>query len=570
MEGKTARGASSPAKPALHIPEPSPSPTSTAGPSLEVPAVPSISLLSPREPPPIPTQAVTSLPPVHITWHDSTQDFYYADQLEQYKVLSKLGQGQFGIVKKGQHVETKREVALKIVGKGTLTQEESRAIKMEAKVMTYLCDANVIRMYEVIENPVNLCMVLEYAAGGELFDHIIRQTKIKEIECRNFFVQMLSGMKHCHSMQIVHRDLKAENIFLDGSLTQVKIGDFGFAALLNAPEDKEDSCGSLDYAAPEILSGQTKVSPSADVWALGVVLYFMISGWLPFRAATDFDVYQKIRRAEYRPLPSTLSRDLQEIIASIFTTDAASRPTCAELLEYKWVQAARRDPAYLKAPKLPRMLNLQIKKLIKTSPSSSAETSPRSLSSPSLPVSRVAEPAHSLRSKLATAQKARKRMLEPDSRTSGPARSPTGRVAQSLPSSPSPIDESELPPVASAPQKRRKRRKKKRKSGTRIRKNRGRHFIAEEDEDDLLESARVVANPLKNQFTQSLPAYPMLLTGITHTSRSTRPPTSGIPIPLGGNKLPQLAPPSSPPDLSPLSTSAPSLQLQKSPARDAS
>lgn len=138
-------------------------------------------------------------------------------------------------------------------------------------------------------------MVLEFAEGGELFDHIIRQTRIKESECRHFFSQMLNGIGHCHDMQIVHRDLKAENIFLDGTHTNVKIGDFGFAALLYS-DDSEDSCGSLDYAAPEILSGEAKVSAPADVWALGVVLYFMVTGWLPFRAATDFDVYQKIRK----------------------------------------------------------------------------------------------------------------------------------------------------------------------------------------------------------------------------------------------------------------------------------
>jgi len=189
----------------------------------------------------------------------------------------------------------------------------------------------------------------------------------------------LSGIGYCHSKRIIHRDIKAENIFLDEKLEAVKIGDFGFSSIMG-DDQEEENCGSLDYAAPEILGARTRPGPEGDVWALGtptrlqvmcfrfsihlfsgVVLYFMVTGTLPFKAATDFDVYQKIRKADFRPLPTSTVPELVSVLQLIFNTNPLNRPTIATLLKQPWCLQAQKDPEYLKHPKMSRMLQLQIK-----------------------------------------------------------------------------------------------------------------------------------------------------------------------------------------------------------------
>jgi serine/threonine protein kinase len=126
-------------------------------------------------------------------------------------VVRKLGQGRYGLVKLGVSEQDERQVAIKIVNKTGLAEEERDCIKTEVEVMAYINHINVIRLQKVVENRLSICMFIEFAGGGELFEHIIRQTKLSEPEARKFFVQMLDGLGYCHERMIVHRDIKAEN-----------------------------------------------------------------------------------------------------------------------------------------------------------------------------------------------------------------------------------------------------------------------------------------------------------------------------------------------------------------------
>lgn len=136
--------------------------------------------------------------------------------------------------------------------------------------MNYLKHSNVVGLFDVIENRSYICIVMEFAAGGELFDYITKQTKLSDFEAHNFFIQFLDALSYCHAQRIVHRDLKAENVFLDSNMQTIKIGDWGFASVFSPGSTIETACGSLDYAAPEILSGRPHVGPEVDVWALGL------------------------------------------------------------------------------------------------------------------------------------------------------------------------------------------------------------------------------------------------------------------------------------------------------------
>jgi len=236
------------------------------------------------------------LPQVNIIWLDTIADFYYEKQFGSYKIGARLGSGTYGMVKAGKHIESQVPVAVKLITKTNLTTMEKKTVKTEAEVMNYVHHQNIVSLFAVFENRNQICMVMEYAGGGELLDYITRRTRLSEIEARRFFIQLLDGIGYAHSKRIVHRDIKAENVFLDEKLEMIKIGDWGFASLYKSDQVTDYSCGTLHYAAPEILSQGSTIGPEVDVWALGVLLYFMVCGWLPFRGTTDFEVFSKIKK----------------------------------------------------------------------------------------------------------------------------------------------------------------------------------------------------------------------------------------------------------------------------------
>jgi len=267
------------------------------------------------------------------------------------------------MVKAGKHTESQEPVAVKLITKTNLTTIEKNTVKIEAEVMSYIIHKNIVSLFAVFENRNQICMVMEYAGGGELLDYITRRTRLSEIEARKFFTQLLDGIGYAHSKRIIHRDIKAENVFLDQKLEMIKIGDWGFAGLYKSDQvsSSDYQCGTLNYAAPEILSQRSTVGPEVDVWALGVLLYFMVCGWLPFRGTTDFEVFSKIKKGDYKILPRHISEDLKDLIEQIFNVDRLTRPTIDVLQRHPWCLQVRVDPEYHKRPRLPRLLLHEIK-----------------------------------------------------------------------------------------------------------------------------------------------------------------------------------------------------------------
>lgn len=173
-----------------------------------------------------------------------------------YEILQTLGVGSFGKVKLGRHKTTGHQVAVKI-----LNREKIKSLSMDSKIrreiqiLKLFRHPHIIKLYEVIETPSDIFMVMEYVSGGELFEYIVNHGRLSEDEARRFFQQIIYGVSYCHAHRVVHRDLKPENLLLD-SHKNVKIADFGLSNLMRDGDLLKTSCGSPNYAAPEVISGQ--------------------------------------------------------------------------------------------------------------------------------------------------------------------------------------------------------------------------------------------------------------------------------------------------------------------------
>ncbi|ETE69248.1 MAP/microtubule affinity-regulating kinase 3 [Ophiophagus hannah] len=198
-----------------------------------------------------------------------------------YRLLKTIGKGNFAKVKLARHILTGREVAIKIIDKTQLNPTSLQKLFREVRIMKILNHPNIVKLFEVIETEKTLYLIMEYASGGEVFDYLVAHGRMKEKEARAKFRQIVSAVQYCHQKHIVHRDLKAENLLLDADMN-IKIADFGFSNEFTVGNKLDTFCGSPPYAAPELFQGKKYDGPEVDVWSLGVILYTLVSGSLPF------------------------------------------------------------------------------------------------------------------------------------------------------------------------------------------------------------------------------------------------------------------------------------------------
>ncbi len=188
-------------------------------------------------------------------------------------------------------------------------------------------------------------MVLEYA-GGELFDYIVQHGKMTEDAARRFFQQMVCGVEYCHRHKIVHRDLKPENLLLDDSLN-VKIADFGLSNIMTDGNFLKTSCGSPNYAAPEVISGKLYAGSEVDVWSCGVILYVLLVGRLPFDDEYIPSLFKKIAQGNFS-VPNFLSGGAVDLIRRMLMVDPVRRISVQEIRQHPWF--VKRLPEYLQLP----------------------------------------------------------------------------------------------------------------------------------------------------------------------------------------------------------------------------
>nr|XP_010911872.1 serine/threonine-protein kinase SAPK7 [Elaeis guineensis] len=259
--------------------------------------------------------------------------------MEKYEVVKDIGSGNFGVAKLMRNKETKELVAMKCIERGRRIDEN---VLREIINHRSLRHPNIIRFKEVVLTPTHLAIVMEYAAGGELFERICNAGRFSEDEARYFFQQLISGVSYCHFMQICHRDLKLENTLLDGSpAPRLKICDFGYSKSSLLHSRPKSTVGTPAYIAPEILSGREYDGKLADVWSCGVTLYVMLVGAYPFEDQNDprnlRKTIQKVMQVQYKiPEYVHISRDCRQLISRLFVANPARRITIKEIKNHPW------------------------------------------------------------------------------------------------------------------------------------------------------------------------------------------------------------------------------------------
>ncbi|XP_055975203.1 serine/threonine-protein kinase SIK1 [Sorex fumeus] len=255
-----------------------------------------------------------------------------------YDIERTLGKGNFAVVKLARHRVTKTQVAIKIIDKTRLDSSNLEKIYREVQIMKLLNHPHIIRLYQVMETKDMLYIVTEFAQNGEMFDYLTANGHLSEDEARKKFWQILSAVEYCHSHHIVHRDLKTENLLLDGNL-DIKLADFGFGNFYKPGEPLSTWCGSPPYAAPEVFEGREYEGPQLDVWSLGVVLYVLVCGSLPFDGPSLPALRQRVLEGRFR-IPFFMSQDCENLIRRMLVVDPAKRITIAHIRQHRWMQAA--------------------------------------------------------------------------------------------------------------------------------------------------------------------------------------------------------------------------------------
>lgn len=266
-------------------------------------------------------------------------------QVGFYEIMRTLGKGNFAVVKLARHKVTKTQVAIKIIDKTRLDSSDLEKLNREVQIMKLLNHPHIIKLYQVMETKDMLYIVTEYAKNGEMFDYLASNGRLSEGEARRTFWQILTAVEYCHRHRIVHRDLKAENLLLDENMN-IKLADFGFGNFFVPGELLSTWCGSPPYAAPEVFEGKEYEGPQLDIWSLGVVLYVLVCGSLPFDGATLPALKQRVTEGRFR-VPYFMSQECENLIRRMLAVDPAKRVSVAQIKQHRWMQA---DPTAVCQP----------------------------------------------------------------------------------------------------------------------------------------------------------------------------------------------------------------------------
>jgi len=252
-----------------------------------------------------------------------------------YALSKTIGEGTFGKVKLSTHTLTGEKVAVKILEKDKITDvNDVERVAREIHILKLIRHPNIIQLYEIIETPKQLYLVMEYCNGGELFEYIVANNRIKEKEACRFFQQIISGVEYIHKLGVVHRDLKPENLLLDYNMN-IKIVDFGLSNTYKEGQTLKTACGSPCYAAPEMIAGKRYNGLQVDIWSCGVILFAMLCGYLPFEDANTSNLYKKILNGDFQ-IPRFISNEARDILKGILNTDPQKRFNIQDIRNHAW------------------------------------------------------------------------------------------------------------------------------------------------------------------------------------------------------------------------------------------
>lgn len=283
-----------------------------------------------------------------------------ASSIGYYDLEKSVGEGNFAKVKLATHCLTGEKVAVKIIDKNKLDKTTTKKLYREVRIMKLLNHPHVVRLYEVIDTPNELFLIMEYAAGGEIFDYLVAHGRMKEKEARRHFRQIISAIEYCHNLHIIHRDLKAENLLLDASMN-AKIADFGFSNQFSPGQRLNTWCGSPPYAAPELFQGKEYTGPEVDIWSLGVVLYVLVCGALPFDGSTLPKLRARVLAGKFK-VPFYMSTDCERLIKKMLVIDSSKRASMDQVKSDPWFtegyenEILQSPPSFIVSPEQHRVI----------------------------------------------------------------------------------------------------------------------------------------------------------------------------------------------------------------------
>ncbi|CAF2741843.1 unnamed protein product [Rotaria sp. Silwood2] len=265
-----------------------------------------------------------------------------------YILQKTLGKGQTGLVKLGVHYVTGEKVAIKIVNREALSESVLLKVEREIAIMKLIEHPHVLRLYDVYESRKYLYLILEHVAGGELFDYLVRKSRLTPKEARKFFRQIISALDFCHCHMVCHRDLKPENLLLDDKMN-IRVADFGMASLQVEGGFLETSCGSPHYACPEVIKGEKYDGRKADVWSCGVILYALLVGALPFDDDNLRQLLEKVKKGIFH-IPHFVPADCQQLLRGMVEVDPSKRLTLEDVSRHPWVTQGSKTDLELESP----------------------------------------------------------------------------------------------------------------------------------------------------------------------------------------------------------------------------
>uniref|UniRef100_A0A1I7WWY1 Serine/threonine-protein kinase kin-29 n=1 Tax=Heterorhabditis bacteriophora TaxID=37862 RepID=A0A1I7WWY1_HETBA len=267
------------------------------------------------------------------------------ERVGPYQVGRVIGRGNFATVRLARHEIAKTKVALKMVDKTAIDEENLLKVEREIRILKSIEHPHIIKLYEVIRTDRYIYIVTEYCSGGELYEVLIERGRTAEDEAKRWFGQVSSALAYLHQRGVVHRDLKAENVLLDKN-NNIKIIDFGFSNLQMPNQLLNTWCGSPPYAAPELLLGKEYDGLKADIWSLGVLLYILVTGGFPFPG----DSVDKLKRAVLSgqvKIPYWVSVECADLIRKMLVLNPLKRYGINNVIQHRWMTNSQSTKTHL-------------------------------------------------------------------------------------------------------------------------------------------------------------------------------------------------------------------------------
>ncbi|XP_019457009.1 PREDICTED: CBL-interacting serine/threonine-protein kinase 9-like [Lupinus angustifolius] len=264
----------------------------------------------------------------------------------KFELGKTIGEGSFAKVKLARNVDSRDHVAIKILDRNhVLRHNMMEQLKKEISAMKLINHPNVVKIFEVMASKTKIYIVLELVNGGELFDKIATNGKLKEDEARSYFHQLINAVDYCHSRGVYHRDLKPENLLLDSNGV-LKVSDFGLSTYAQQEDELlRTACGTPNYVAPEVLKDRGYVGSASDIWSCGVILFVLMAGYLPFDEPNHVALFRRISRADFS-FPSWFAPKLKKLLKRILDPNPLTRIKIEELLEDEWFKKGYKPASF--------------------------------------------------------------------------------------------------------------------------------------------------------------------------------------------------------------------------------